>query len=617
MVVKITKQNIFWNNLTDNKPSKQYLDNLEQTQFTQVNLKVNQTNYFNLTIVAATKDITYLITNHNNYKQYWFFNGIEKILPNGYVLNFQLDIYTTYTLSIIENMKANNALIKLNRTHKFTEDMLFIEDELIDSVSLSHTGIEVKEVDLNNVTYDSTNTPSYTYTLGVGKKIKTLVLGDGVPTSGCVYYVFIKPGTNDSYILVPVLNSKNLATDTPYIIATQWPNQPALGVNVYNTNAFCEELLYGNFKPYFVGKFLLCPLSCFYETKDVNVDLQHLQYGSTNKQDKYFLTITIPIYGIYLSSKNNVLKLDDISTTQYNIQVNPQSNYSNIHQLWMEKLGFRIFNEPINIALFRDYVSKSLVVNRMFVGVSQVGYIKLIPTSLTNYSYIQDNVIEASGLLPYPLDTYQDYLNSTRNTRDTQLGIYKQQFNLNNLSAINGFVSDLAGTANSYLFSKRSLKRTNAFSSGLINGAFDFGLGLANQIFGYQNQLALMRANLKDSRRKMGVVVNATSTYDTLKNSIHTTIGKPCLQIEKLKLTPDTIQSLNNILYLWGHSANFFENINNAFVRGNFNYLLFDKAYLAAVINQYINPEVPVEIRSYILDQLGEGVRIWNTQPNN
>lgn len=619
MMVKITKQNIFWNTLTDNKPSKQYLDNFEQRQFSEIDLKVNQINYFNLTIVASTRDITYLITNHNNHKQYWFFNGIEKILPNGYVLNFQLDIYATYTLSVIENMKASNAQIKLNRTHKFSEDMLFIEDELLDSVSIAHNGVEVKQVDLNNVVYDTTNTPGYIYQLDINKKIKTFIMSDGKPTSGCVYYVFIQPGTTDSYIFVPVLNSKNLATSTPYMQIIDWPNQTQLGTSAfYNTNAYCEELLYGDLQPFFVGKFLLPPLSCFYATNDVSVDLKKLKYGTTNQTDKYFLTITIPLYGIYLNGPKNILNIDDISTTQYSDQINKQNNYSDIHQLWMDKLGFKIFNENINASLFRDKVSKKIVSNRMFVGVSQVGYVKLIPTDLTNYTYIQDNVIETSGLLPYPLDTYKEYLSNTRNTRDTQLGIFKQQFALGSLNTITNFTNGVADSVSGLLFpGKKNARRQYNATSGLLNNFVDFGFGLANQIFGYQNQLNLMQASLKDSRRKMGVNVNATSTYDTLKNSIHTTIGKPCLQIEKLNLTTDTIKSLNNILYLYGHSANFYEDINQAFVRGDFNYLLFDMSYLTCVIAQYTNPEVPVEIRSYILEQLGQGIRIWNIQPNN
>ena len=100
MIVKYSNEKIFWNTIGDNKPSKSYLDSLENRMI-QADLKVNFDDFYNISIVSSKKDISYIITDHNNYKQYWFYNGISKIINGGYVLKFQLDLYATYTLSFL------------------------------------------------------------------------------------------------------------------------------------------------------------------------------------------------------------------------------------------------------------------------------------------------------------------------------------------------------------------------------------------------------------------------------------------------------------------------------------------------------------------------------------
>lgn len=649
MLVKVSTDKIFWNTIGDNKPSKSYLDTFENRCY-EVELKVNQIDFYNITIVCDTTDITYIITN-NGIKQYWFFNGVEKILPNGFVLKFQLDIYCTYTLSFFEYLKDNNVKVKLNRSHKLDENNLLYKDELLENTPIYFSelvrggiqkldeyngnwldfsgGGKVKNLSGQRTIAYATNTNGYSdWYPDKGQYIEGYSVPNTTISNGCYVYIFSfgsNTNTKNSFgriCLIPDFQNNDISFCSKDI--PQTVRYSAIDNNFKNDGTFVAEKqnFINNNKEgiyhlinslpkdntVFLGMYYIPTFFLFSEkfNKKNMFILKCLVEQQNNTKTittylSYFLDTDFTFNTIDTTDTNNFVISKYIDAFKIREQI-PSFNYGDkLHRLALKYIDYRVGNLKIDASLFFNETNSSIEFQDWIVGFTQSFYIKPFFKLLRD----NENVLQFASNLPTTTDDYAQYVNANKNQRDNSFNIFHKQASLGFVSSIfNGFTD-----ATSNVISGNY--------GGTITSIFNTGFGLANQILGYNAYVSTLKAQFKDARNALGSSINVGSTDDITNTLYDSRERTPTLKVIYKNLTITTKQLLNNVIYLFGGQCERIDNLTNFTVRTDFNYYLFDSQYLKHILPINIANNVPQEIYPYIIQQLSEGVRIWNTQPSN
>lgn len=608
MIVKISKEKVFWNTIGDNKPSTTYLNQFV-SRMVQQDIKINFVDFYNINVVSSTRDITYILTTHNNYNQYWFFNGIEKIINGGYVLKFQLDIWTTYTLPFFDLMNQNNIKVKLNRSHKFTKEALLLKDNMLDNVPIVYENYVDRYY--NPTTYSIPNQNGVRYFLNSNRNsyVEYQVSGSGdLGASGNYYYVF-QDVNEDGYMwFIPVLYDEDFGTNVNgiYYQLNDPLNKQKNLIQIYNTSRELEKLRQApdpnnSDKPSdLANKFLGCYLlPNFFNYKNTKLKYDWITRHIDNV-DKTYACLTLKVSGEVI---NDPIVLDEYPDfVPYNNQITTLNYTDKVHQFAFDKLDYQFFGQSIPAKLLID--NNKVVINDWMVNFTQSCFIKLFNKTNDLFGY-SEGIIELPANLPVWIDTYLNYVNANKNTRDNQLNILKQERDKAlSVNSIGGFFGAIGN-----LF--------NRDGGGLFSNIFDTGVGVANTITGYNNALSTMKAQYEDAKNTMGDTIQAGNIVDAINGYFNYKFSNIYNKIRYKKLSANTIANLNNVIYLYGISNPQIDTLTHFTVRSDFNYYLFDQQYLNTIFANHIANNVPQELYPFIINQLSEGVRIWTIQPNN
>lgn len=192
MKVLVSRDKIWWNIVNENVPSSEYMqsfiDGMEE-----MDLKVNFNSLFASSIVSKDTNITYIFFNHKGKNYFYYVNSINKILKNGYVLNLELDVWCTYILDYLENMKNVSEEVQSLRSHLFDDKSIQYNDSLLNSCNLQYEDIDVirKEFNKKGSIY-------YTEKGAI----------ENADINANTYYVF-KDGINGRYTFLPVMSYAN------------------------------------------------------------------------------------------------------------------------------------------------------------------------------------------------------------------------------------------------------------------------------------------------------------------------------------------------------------------------------------------------------------------------
>lgn len=597
MEVKASNEKVFWNTITDNKPSTTYLNQFV-SRMTKQDIKINFIDFYNIQIVSQTRTITYLLTTHNNYNQYWFFNGIEKILPNGYLLNFQLDIWTTYTLPFFELLKQNNINIQLNRSHKFNKSALLMKDEMLDSVPIIFDQYINEYISTTNTTenpqyrryYLNSNNNSY-----VEYQINT-ALSFNTGASGNYYYVFKDVNDSGYMWFIPVLYDEDFGASVNgiYYQLQDSYNKALNRTQIFNTVKKLEKLRrLSDLSNKFLGCFIL-PNFFNYKQTGSKYDWITRSIDGTNN---IFACLTIKVAGEVIN--DDILIDSTINALNYNQQI-PSFNYvDKLHQFSLDKYDYNWCGTTLPVSLLFD--NNSITINSWMINFTQSCFVKILDNRLG----LNEAILQLPADLPTWIDTYNNYVSANKHQRDNQLNIIEQTKN-------KGIVSNVFGG----IFGGIEAVGNREFGS-IATSLFSTGMGLANSILGYKNQLNTMKAQYADLKNTMGDEIQSGNIEDAVVGYYNYKFATPSHFVRHKNLTSSTIKALNNVLYLFGRYEPQIDTLTNFTIRNDFNYYLFDNNYLTTIFANHIQTNVPQELYPFIINQLANGVRIWITQPNN
>lgn len=604
MKVLISKERIWWTSTNEDKPSMQYFYNLVK-RMELVDMNVNYVNYDNIQVVLPSKDITYMQVIHDVKGKpmiyYYYFQSIQRVLNNGYQAIFTLDTYTTFTMQYLNKLKESGIKVKAIRNHILNESMVQYTDPMLESIPKI---IERNEYYCDYIQGTRYNTiPGYE---GYGYKISNrngngFTVSKGDHLSGTRYYVF-KYGYDElnrkqSYIFAPVL----------------WKQ-----IDRNNNKISIDGIDNGNF------------------WAPDNDEVQLIDCANSQGKDKFLGVFTLPSF--YEFGKWDRYKITDEKQSRINYQLacliidcrlgedirmnfgindiiekyvdtsntKPRMNEENKLSYYASRyLDLRIFNQPITLPLFNTQ-------SKYYFNFGNLGF----------YSYqsmidtLPNNIIQFPDLQPSITDTYSQMVNSTQNVRDTSKSIAAQQ------GIMNTFQSLFYGGIGIF---KGAITGNPA---GIASGVANMGFGFAKSILGYQNKMNMINSQLADYRLQLGTNMSYSTNEQNTSSIDGSVVGYSNLPKNTDRqiyfastwsrisvLSKSTIQSLNRAISLYGIFNPVFETIDKLLPNEDYNFIQLDAEYMATIFPSTIYLEVPREYYEVILDDITQGIRIWNDTP--
>lgn len=302
-------------------------------------------------------------------------------------------------------------------------------------------------------------------------------------------------------------------------------------------------------------------------------------------------------------------------------------NISNI----TDKLNNSTYSTPyflkyLNIKYFGNTINAEFRVNNMnkiFIGG------KMFFTDTCNIISKSDelisldkSVISFPYQLPIGVDTYEQYVKANRNVTDTGFAIERQK---QDLAIAQG---SFGGIINSIGSSARAVGRglhgniagslaSAADAVGSIGGA---AFGIVGQIQGMQQMEQKIRAQYQQANMTMGNNIQFSNIANAaLTEYYDNDSGEQYEGVEISDLDDNSLVQLNNYILFNGYLNPEKDTlINRLNINRKFNFIQIDAQLLMTIINiKYNDNKLNNEIYSMIIDQLTNGIRIWNDDIEN
>ncbi len=659
MTVKVSTTHIWWDDAGDNKPSVNYFESFKGTMFTR-DLKVNQKGYSIIEVLQDNTNITYIWINDGKYNYYYYYNRIVKVMNNLYLVEYVLDVFTTFTLPYLDHLKRNRTTVKINRHKDFTLTALTYEDEMLNAIpkivkskkqwygdnlkarvyekTTPITGDKwwVEEIQLNEWTWGRrggkffSEVPQFVKLPPFVRPVVYLAFSDLTPATN--------PEVSQEYKinLVPIL-SYNASSKLDLSVFPE-DNQPAWYiaakkdqkqevVNLHNDYKHLVNTVMKTYPSKCTGLFLGPPfwfiqpkyLNVFYienkdKTKQYSIYVQMKQEGVplVNTANHYFMTSGIDY--IDTSAPDRLNKSDKLSIYASNV-INFKINDKDTK--YFKYIDANSSDRPLGTKLYAglgggcwfNYTSDIFFINQ------------------SRYYGVGDEIMSYIGYLPLYFDKYQEYVQNTRNTRDTGLNIAAQQMGLGIAkNYVNGVFSGNSFVSGAMSFNPEQM---NAGAKGVI----DSGFGIIQSVLGYVNKKNMVEADLKDKRMSLnteirsgnvsdagavGVIMNSKKIPENRNYYMDNASRGDFYQCDEF--TTDTIKALNNVLYLYGQYNPRIGAIGDYMYSGSsFDYIMLDSEYLSNIFATTIRAAngVPLQREYYstVYNYLTAGLRLWNEQP--
>ena len=614
--------NVWWLNLADNKPDKALFDSwiTRSAKITNTHIHYINSNTVHLIFTKEQMEAnqnklpTYLSTNATDLatptdKLYFYFSKVVKITSSGYVLEFKLDNYTTYTLPFLDKYKDYE--FKFSRTHILSTDNANFTDKMLEAIPKLSNGIDTYNKEAVRFRFKTgPDHIKHWYSEGSGGGwVRSDYIGS--LTNGTLYYVFAFNDRDvngildkNSYCFIPVLfDGIDRNSHRVYIREFNNGDEFVNGNNPTDINTYIEYA--GANK--LIGKFILPSYYNFIDFWE-GVELP-FKIGNTNFSTKFACMYINMSSGM---SVGNVIGLGCNLTNFYQFSERPLLNNSDkLHPLILRYMDFNYYGNKVD---YTQYLTKK---GSVLYNFSNTGFFAY-RTKFNNYS---DNILELAGNLPQLTDTFLANLQATQNVRDTSLSIAKQQ-------AIFGGIKSIFNPIGSAISGAASGGAVGAIA-GAVGGGISTGFDIAGTVMGYNNKVNMVNAQINDSARAKPTNLSYSSNQDFVlarqthklrKEILGTLWAYYDLGTTYNLLDPNTIKALNNVIYFYGSPCNVFTSITNATSPNNdFNYVMFDMEYLTNIIStlpDFDSLNIPFEEQLRMINILVAGLRIWKVEPD-
>lgn len=625
-----SKLPIFWNKTSEDRPSKVLFDSFN-FEWVELPHTPKYLDAYTSDIVLKEQDYTYFkmentITNETTY---WFIANRSKYLSEGVIYTLEIDIYSSYTMNVIEKMnEEKNLLIGIERAHLKFKDyqkyiLPYLKDDLVAYGDSGDGAILVDGmVNFRDVILPAQNTPNPIFRAnGVDYEYENAINFNNpqYPVSRCYVFYSVENTTNNEKRQVYVFPILENEKDTDYYLletdssGTSANTSKPLG----NTDFQMIELVKQKTAT-FVGVFTtpfkwgdneynkleINNVSYFYKTLPLGATRIDTTFTSFEKNDTLF-----SITGGVAFPTNRII-FNNPNIDEDNIKVNFYS-FLSLNNTWY----YNVLSTPL---LFDYDNGLKINMNGLFVFNQGFRY------TFNNY----DNPFNLGGELPSDRQSYSAYLNGIRETMNASIKASQDNMTLgvtkNVINATLGLTQ--AGIGMGQMFFSGGLIGSDTTMKGIsnfVNGATN----VAGAVVNHQNTINMFDAQMKDAKNSIPPSITTTNDNDLkiylLSCSVNSIGGKSGFMIFK-KLTRINANRLDNIAFLFGGKVSNYVpwNIIRDTMRDNnipCYYISFMKDYTTFAFYNLINkyyPKYDLALKQVIAESLGIGFRIWKEIPD-
>ena len=290
-----------------------------------------------------------------------------------------------------------------------------------------------------------------------------------------------------------------------------------------------------------------------------------------------------------------------------------------------DKLNNSTYSTPyflkyLNIKYFGNTINAEFRVNDMnkiFIGG------KIFFTDTCNIISKSDelisldkSVISFPYQLPIGVDTYEQYVKANRNVTDTGFAIERQKQDLAIAQSLFGGTVGAIGSAAKAVGKGMSGDIAGAASAaadtvGAIGGT---AFGIVGQIQGMQQMEQKIRAQYQQANMTMGNNIQFSNIANAALTEYYDSNDEQYEGVEISDLDENSLVQLNNYIFFNGYLNPEKDTLSNRLNKNRkFNFIQIDAQLLMTIINIHYNENrLNNEIYSMIIDQLTNGIRIWN-----
>lgn len=289
-------------------------------------------------------------------------------------------------------------------------------------------------------------------------------------------------------------------------------------------------------------------------------------------------------------------------------------NISNI----TDKLNNSTYSTPyflryLNIKYFGNTINAEFRVNDMnkiFIGG------KIFFTDTCNIICKSDELISLDKSvvsfpyqLPIGVDQYEQYVKSNRNVTDTGFAIERQKQDMNIAKTLFGGAMGGVKAA-----AKAATGDFVGAASTAISAASDTAFGMIGQIQGMQQMEQKIRWQYEQANMTMGNNIQFSNIANAALTEYYDSVDEQFEGVEISDLDENSLVQLNNYIFFNGYLNPEKDTLSNRLNKNRkFNFIQIDAQLLMTIINiKYNENRLNNEIYSMIIDQLTNGIRIWN-----
>lgn len=336
---------------------------------------------------------------------------------------------------------------------------------------------------------------------------------------------------------------------------------------------------------YFMPHVLFLADKAVIKTLHYNNPLNHQQ------QDTTFLMFDFQPEGNIIYERpwlNDVLELN----------VDPLKDNNVINNWYLYKyLKAKYYNNDLDLSYYYDFEKNQFLTQGYFNFTGAGNYIDKI-----DQKSITDCLISYPYQLPSGTDGYLQYVSANYNSTNTSVSVAKQQMAL----SLAGGLFSLGSSIPAMLKSPVSA----------VNSIGNFGLGAANTIMGYKNNMRMLKSQYDDAKNTNGSQINNSMLIDAAWINYYLKDDSQYSGIEMFYGNESFNKQLNNIIYYYSYYSPRYGSLNDMInSQWDNNFIQIDESDLSNKVPLLLKNKYNIEAINIIISALSGGVRLWNITP--
>lgn len=382
---------------------------------------------------------------------------------------------------------------------------------------------------------------------------------------------------NLTYLNITFISKSTNPTWTKYNIGNSYTNIS----NLKNSVEFSNKFLGIYFMPHVL----------FLADKAVLKTLQYTNPLTQQSNTTTFLMLDFQPEGNIIYERpwlNDILELSVIPSKDNNV----------INNWYLYKyLKAKYYNNDLDLSYYYDFEKKQFITKGYFNFTGSGNYIDKI-----DQKSITDCLISYPYQLPSGTDGYLKYVSANYNSTNTSVSVAKQQMAMGLLGGMFGLASSIPSMISN---------PTSAFSA-----IGNFGLGAANNILSYKNNMRMLKSQYADAKNTNGTQINNSMLIDAAWINYYLKDDSQYSGIEMFYGNESFNKQLNNIIYYYSYYSPRYGALNDMINnQWDNNFIQIDESDLSNKVPLLLKNKYNIDAINIIINALSGGIRLWNVEP--